>query len=60
MIRRFIQDQSGATAIEYALIASLFMIGCITAVTNFGVSLTGVYQTIVDQFENINEGNNPG
>jgi pilus assembly protein Flp/PilA len=33
---RFVKDQSGATAIEYGLIAALIAVGIITAAKTFG------------------------
>ncbi|MBO9590646.1 MAG: Flp family type IVb pilin [Devosia sp.] len=46
LLRTFIADRSGATAIEYALIASLLSIVIIGAVGTINGSLTEVYQTI--------------
>ena len=40
LIARLIKDESGATAIEYGLIASLIAVAVITAVSNVG-SKTG-------------------
>ena len=36
LIRRFIKDRSGATAIEYALVASLISIVIVLGVTSIG------------------------
>jgi pilus assembly protein Flp/PilA len=36
---RFVRDESGATAIEYGLIAALIAVVIITALTNIGTSL---------------------
>ena len=46
LMRVFVADRSGATAIEYALIASLLSIVIIGAVGTINGSLTEVYQTI--------------
>ena len=35
-IRTFAKDESGATAIEYGMIAALICIACIAAFKNFG------------------------
>jgi pilus assembly protein Flp/PilA len=35
----FVKDESGATAIEYALLASLISIGIITAATTLGTKI---------------------
>ena len=39
LISRFMKDESGATAIEYALIAALIAVGIIAAATMFADSL---------------------
>lgn len=46
LVRRFINNESGATAIEYGLIAGLISVVIITAVTTVGTSLTGVFGKI--------------
>jgi pilus assembly protein Flp/PilA len=38
-INRFLNDQSGATAIEYGLIVALISVVVITAVTTLGTNL---------------------
>jgi pilus assembly protein Flp/PilA len=40
LLLRFAKDQSGVTAIEYGLIASLIAVVIITAVTLIGTNLT--------------------
>lgn len=45
-ITRFRQDQSGATAIEYGLIAALISVVIITAVTSVGTNLSGKFNAI--------------
>lgn len=40
---RFAQDESGATAIEYGLIAALISVGIIAAVTTLGGNLQAVF-----------------
>ncbi len=49
LIRRFVSDDSGATAIEYGLIAALMAVGCIAAFTAFGGSLAGLFQHIQER-----------
>jgi pilus assembly protein Flp/PilA len=39
MLRQFIQDESGATAIEYALIAGLISLAIVTGVSKYAESL---------------------
>ncbi len=43
----FIADDSGATAIEYGLIAALVSIACIAALISLGASLGGVFDGVV-------------
>lgn len=43
---RFINDESGATAIEYGLIAALIGTAIIAAVTTVGSNLTSTFTTI--------------
>jgi pilus assembly protein Flp/PilA len=45
-LRRFAGDESGATAIEYGLIAALVAVGAIVAMTSFGGSLSGMFNTV--------------
>ena len=42
-IARFMNDESGATAIEYGLIAALIAVGIIAAATTLGNSLSGLF-----------------
>lgn len=42
----FIEDKSGATAIEYGLIAALVSVVIITAVTLMGGNLTATFNSI--------------
>jgi pilus assembly protein Flp/PilA len=46
LVTHFVQDESGATAIEYGLIAGLVAVAIITAVTTVGTNLTSVFTTI--------------
>ena len=46
----FVKDESGTTAIEYALIASLISVVIVTAVTTIGTTLTGFFQTVAAAF----------
>ena len=45
-IRRFFRTESGATAIEYALIASLIAVFIITAVQTVGTKVSTVFGEI--------------
>lgn len=42
---RLLLDQSGATAIEYGLIAALISIACIIAFLSLGLNLSEVFYT---------------
>lgn len=46
IISRFIKDESGATAIEYGLIAALIAVVIITALTSVGTNLSAKFNTI--------------
>ncbi|MDK4705127.1 MULTISPECIES: Flp family type IVb pilin [unclassified Rhizobium] len=43
---RFLKDESGATAIEYGLIAALISVAIITAATSLGGSLSTTFTNI--------------
>jgi len=45
-LREFVQSESGATAIEYGLIAGLIAVVIITAVTAIGTDLKGIFDYI--------------
>lgn len=45
-VRNFVDDESGATAIEYGLIAALLGVGILIAVTAAGGSLTSLYEYV--------------
>jgi pilus assembly protein Flp/PilA len=46
IISRFIRDESGATAIEYGLIAALIAVVIVGGVTAVGTSLSAKFNTI--------------
>lgn len=46
VLRALLRDESGATAIEYGLIAALIAIAAIAAFTRLGLNLAGIFQTI--------------
>jgi pilus assembly protein Flp/PilA len=50
-IARFFNDESGATAIEYGLIAALIAVGIIAAATTLGNSLSGLFNQISDELD---------
>ncbi|MEQ1899362.1 MAG: Flp family type IVb pilin [Devosia sp.] len=45
-VARFVNDESGATAIEYGLIAALIAVGIIAAATTLGNSLSTLFTNI--------------
>lgn len=49
-IRRLLQNQDGATAIEYAFIAGMIATAIVGAVLLLGTNLQNAYQTVVDMF----------
>jgi len=46
VIKKFARDESGATAIEYGLIAAGISVVIIAAVRLVGTNLTGTFQTV--------------
>jgi len=50
---RFAKDESGATAIEYGLIAALIAVGIIMAATTLGGSLGGLFNDISDKLTGV-------
>ena len=45
-IAGFLHDKSGATAVEYGLIAALVSVAGIVALTLMGTSLTNIFSTV--------------
>ena len=45
-LKKFLRDESGATAIEYGLIAALISVVIIGAVSTVGTSLKGTFNTV--------------
>ena len=43
---RFVRDESGATAIEYALIGGLIALAVIIPVSNIGIKLSGYFSEV--------------
>ena len=48
LVQRFLKDESGATAIEYGLIAAGISVVIIGVVGQIGTSLTAKFQTIAN------------
>ncbi len=45
-LKNLLTDESGATAIEYGLIAALISIAAIAIMTNVGTELTGTFTDV--------------
>ena len=43
---RFVKDESGATALEYGLIAAGISVAILVAVNSVGTSLTSLFDTV--------------
>ncbi|MCT8999160.1 Flp family type IVb pilin [Chelativorans intermedius] len=52
LFARFLKDESGATAIEYGLIAALIAVGIITAATTLGDQISNTFKTVSDEMKN--------
>jgi len=50
-LRALWEDESGVTAIEYALIASLVAIAAIAALTNLGDAITEKFEKIIESLK---------
>jgi pilus assembly protein Flp/PilA len=48
MISRFLRDESGATAIEYGLIAAGIAVAIILVVSTLGTNLKATFQSVAD------------
>jgi pilus assembly protein Flp/PilA len=51
-VTRFVKDESGATAIEYGLIAALIAVGIIAAGSALGNSIGDTFNNISDEMDN--------
>ena len=47
-IRRFLVSEDGPTAAEYAVVLSLIVIVCLTAITTIGTNASGVVKKIAN------------
>ena len=50
-VRDFFRDESGATALEYGLIAALVSVAAIAALTQLGGALNGIFSTVSSQMD---------
>ncbi len=51
-IQSFVRDESGATAIEYGLIAALVSVAAIAALRGMGNSLSNLFNVVSGQLTN--------
>jgi pilus assembly protein Flp/PilA len=51
MFRRFVKDDSGATAIEYGLIAALVSVAIIAMLGLLGDNLNATFKTVADELQ---------
>lgn len=51
LFSRFVKDESGATAIEYGLIAALVSVAAIVALTALGTELSDIFDTVKTTLE---------
>lgn len=60
VIKSFLQDDSGATAIEYGLIAALVSVAAIAALGSLGNSLGVMFNTVANELGTaVNGGGTP-
>lgn len=52
-IRSFLQDESGATMIEYGLIAALVAVAAIVALESLGTSITGIFTAVGTKIDGV-------
>lgn len=54
LVSKFLKDESGATAIEYGLIAALISVAIIAAATTLGSNLNTTFETLSTDVANGN------
>ncbi|MBP2442892.1 Flp family type IVb pilin [Rhizobium leguminosarum] len=52
LFSRFLKDESGATAIEYGLIAALISVALITGATTLGTKIGDTFNNLSDRMDN--------
>jgi len=45
-VKRFIDDDSGPTAVEYAVMLALIVVVCVTAITTLGTNANSVFSNV--------------
>jgi pilus assembly protein Flp/PilA len=56
IIRRFIRDERGATAVEYGLIAALVSLAAGGLIASLGVTVQGMYQMVLGWVQEAEDG----
>ena len=51
LFQRFVKDESGATAIEYGLIAALISVAAIAAMSSLGTKLGVTFNAVTSQLK---------
>ena len=51
-LARFAHDESGATAIEYGLIAAIVGVGIIAGLTTLQEAMNGIFETVSGKLDN--------
>jgi pilus assembly protein Flp/PilA len=57
LVTRFVKDESGATAIEYGLIAALIALAIILGATKLGTALNTKFTDIASKLSSAGSGN---
>jgi pilus assembly protein Flp/PilA len=53
VVCRFLKDDSGATVIEYALLASLICVVIVSAVSGLGGQVAGLFNRVADEYAKV-------
>ena len=59
LFARFLKDESGATAIEYGLIAALISVALIAGASSLGNALNGTFSGLANKMNTANTAVNP-
>lgn len=55
-VHALLQDESGVTSLEYALIGSLIAVAIVTAVTTLGLDLSDLYKMVSGKVQGATSG----
>ena len=53
MVSSFLKDESGPTAVEYAVMLALIVVVCITAITALGTNANNTFSYVASQTGNV-------